>query len=202
MTVSRSFGILCITLLMGGIFIWLLGLYSGLVTKEENVVSSWAQVEGTYQRRAELIPPLLQITGTIPALKKPSDALLKDSVIAHEAMQDAVSHLADADYLERLDQTQRVLTKDIQNIMDRVDTHSMLHSSDKFSEVKTQMTIIENQIGDARKVFNDSVAVYNAAIDTMPARFVAKMNNFKRKAYFKSDTGSDKIEKIDFEIQD
>ncbi len=200
---------LSIALFFIPLLVWLTFTYNSLVGKEENVLSSWAQVESSYQRRTDLIPNLVKTIRAYTTHEK--DTLtditrLRTQVDAVEAQnqkiaalaQGAAAHLNDEAYMASLAKAQQELGGNVKNFMMTVESYPALRSSDQYLGLQAELEGTENRINVARMAFNEKVNDFNASIRQMPGSLVAGFGKFQRKAYFKSDEGGSKAAGVDF----
>ncbi|MCU7960391.1 MAG: LemA family protein [gamma proteobacterium symbiont of Bathyaustriella thionipta] len=191
------------------VIVWVL-LYNSLVSKEERVYESWAQVETAYQRRADLVPQLIDSVSRYLAHERQtfSDvvkarsaaisplATVKDELIAAQKEstellgQQAGQPPQDEAALAALAASQLKLGNRMRGFLGLLENYPELKSSDQFLTLQSQLEGSENRINAARSRFNEAVQVFNGAIRRMPASLVAGSSGFSRKAYFKSDTGA------------
>lgn len=163
-------------------------LYNNLVSKEEDVMSAWAQVEANYQRRADLIPNLIE---TVKATAQHESEIL---TAVTESRAKALSIIANPDNQDSVDamiEAQAALGQNLTRLLATVENYPQLRSMENFLALQDQLEGTENRINVSRMVFNESVGDYNAAIRKMPGAMVASFGDFKRKAYFKSDEGAE-----------
>lgn len=209
-SMSSLISVMLIGLPVIGSLIWFALSYNGLVSKEENVLSSWAQVESNYQRRADLIPNLVntvkafteheQETLTdIARLRSQIDTVQQENAKVKEISQGAVGHLNDEAYMASLAQAQQGLSGQIKGLMLTVESYPALRSSDQYMELQAQLEGTENRINVARMAFNEAVNQFNASIRKMPGSLIAGMGDFQRKAYFKADAGSQDAPTVSFD---
>lgn len=210
LTTVISIALICLPII--GSLIWFAASYNGLITKEENVLSSWAQVETNYQRRADLIPNLVKIVKAfadhegatlenIISLRAKADDILKDTEIAKEATQGAATRLDDDSYIDNIDKSQIQVGLQLRTMMAMVESYPSLKSSEQFLALQAQIEGTENRISVARMLFNESVGEFNASIRRLPGSLAAGLGDFKRKAYFKSDVGTEKVVDVNFDEQ-
>lgn len=212
-----------------GLLIWFTTIYNGLVSREEEVQEAWAQVESNYQRRADLIPNILEtvakymrfeqetltavvgerasvMTGREP-FRDQDAAEFRDRVEEISKAQEDSSSLMkdikgapqDEAQLERLYAAQQTLGASMHRILALAESYPVLRSADQMLTLQAELEGSENRINVARMRFNEAAAEFNAAIRRMPATLVASMGDFKRKAYFQADTGANKAVKVQFE---
>jgi LemA protein len=194
-------------------FIW---LYNGLVQEEESIHIAWSQVESNYQRRADLIPNLVEsvskylqheeqtLTTVTDARGGGLDDTIKALVDAQREGADLLqesngSAPEDEAYLAMLTTTQNRIGQLMHKLVATVESYPNLKGSEHLLQLQAQLEGTENRINVARMRFNETVGAFNASIRRMPMSLVASMGNFRRKAYFKSDEGADKVNRIKFD---
>jgi LemA protein len=188
-------------------------LYNNLVGLEEEVFANWSQVESQYQRRADLIPNLVntvkgyaeqeksvlvEVTAQRAKLAEALASLKNSQGEADELSNNAAQHLDDDAYMARLAAAQNRFSRDVVGIFALTENYPELKSSDNFMALQDQLEGTENRINIARIVFNETVRDYNKAIRVMPGSLVAGIGSFKRKAYFEVDEESKDNVKVDF----
>lgn len=205
MTVTLSLFVILLPVVLSVLgFVW---INNGLVEKEEAVLASWSQVESNYQRRADLIPNLVEAVKSFAehekdvlksvteqrSLKDLGDAaeeLVRSQQQADELTRGAEAKLEDDAFMQALAAAQGAVEKHAIRLFGLVENYPQLRSSDNFLSLQDQLEGTENRINVARMVFNESVQVYNSAIRKMPASLVAGLGSFSRKAYFKAEEGA------------
>ena len=190
-------------------------VYNGLVNREETVLKSWAQVESQFQRRADLVPALVETVsayvkherGTLTevatvrgeALEQAINGLAEDQAAVKALLGQAERLLADQAQMDQLAQLQGALFGRLSGFIALAEDYPELRASDQFLELQAQLEGTENRINVARIQFNESVGDFNAAIRRLPGTLVAGLGNFQRKAYFKSEEGADQAPETLFE---
>lgn len=186
-------------------FVW---INNNLVDKEEAVLASWSQVESNYQRRADLVPNLVETVKSfaehektlltditrersLTDLDQAVDALARSQQRAGELTTDARDKLDDDGFMRTLAAAQNTVDEHMTRLFGLVENYPQLRSSDNFLALQDQLEGTENRVNVARMVFNDSVRAYNSAIRKLPASLVAGLGDFARKAYFEADEGAD-----------
>jgi LemA protein len=179
------------------IFIGIIVMYNGLNTAEENVNQKWADVESQYQRRADLIPNLVNTVKGYAAHEKTT---LEEVISARsQAMQIKI----DADNMtpEKLSQYQKAqgdVTTALSKLLALSENYPDLKANQNFLELQAQLEGTENRINVARKDFNDATNKYNVSIRRFPRNIVAGMFGFQRKAYFEAAAGAEVAPKVQF----
>jgi len=170
-------------------------LYNGLVSKEEDVMSAWAQVEANYQRRGDLIPNLVE---TVKGFAEHEKSVLTAVTESRSKAMSIEANPNDQASLDSMMRAQANLGRNLTMLMATVENYPQLRSADNFRSLQDQLEGTENRINTSRMVFNETVNDYNVSIRKMPGTLVAGFGNFHRKAYFKSETGSEKAVGVDF----
>ncbi len=171
--------------------------YNGLVSKDEEVNNSWANVETQYQRRSDLIPSLVN---TVKGYAAHESKTLQEVV---EARAKATSiNLSAGDLtpetLARFQQSQSQLQSALGRLIAVSENYPDLKASQNFSELQSQLEGTENRIAVARKNFNDVAKKFNVAIRRFPTNLVAKLFGFEQKPYFSAAEGAEKMPTVEF----
>ena len=171
--------------------------YNGLVKERENVNSAWAQVENVYQRRADLIPNLVNtVKGAANFEKSTLEAVVSARASATQVKLDA-NNLDEAG-LKRFQQAQDGLSSAISRLLMVTENYPNLKANENFKELQSQLEGSENRITTERKKFNDVVRTYNTKVSSFPTNLFAGMFGFAPKAYFEATKGSDKAPGVNF----
>jgi LemA protein len=173
------------------------GKYNGLVSKDEGVKSSWAQVENQYQRRADLIPNLVNTVKGAADFEKGT----LTSVI--EARSKATQTTIDANQLTpeniaKFQGAQDQLSGALSRLLVTVEQYPQLKANQNFLELQAELSGTESRIAVARKDFNEVVQVYNQEVRTFPTNLFAGIFGFSQKGYFTATAGSDKAPTVKF----
>lgn len=179
------------------IAIWVTVVYNGLVSSEENVNNQWANVETQYQRRADLIPNLVNTVKGYAAHEKTT----LEAVIA--ARSQATQIKVDAENLtpDKLAQYQKAqgdVTSALGKLLAITENYPDLKANQNFLELQSQLEGTENRITVARKDFNDAAKEYNVSIRRFPRSIFAGMFGFQKKSYFEAAAGSEVAPKVQF----
>lgn len=194
---NKFLGLGIIALALIGAIAWGIGVNNDLVTMEEQVNTSWSQVENQYQRRADLIPNLV---ATVKGYAAHEQETLQGVV---EARSKATSTTIDAGSMDeqalaRFQQSQDALSSALSRLMVVVERYPELKANENFMDLQKQLEGTENRIAIARKDFNETVQGYNTAIRRFPARLVASFAGFEKRPYFQSKPGSEAAPAVDF----
>lgn len=170
--------------------------YNSLVSKDQAVQASWAQVETDYQRRADLIPNLVATVKGVASFEQ------KTLVEVVEARAKATGINLDANNLTsekiaQFENAQTNLSGALSRLLVVAEAYPTLTASESFRGLQTQLEGTENRIAISRKDFNNVVQDYNTTIRVFPTNIVAKIFGFGEKVYFESQNGSEKVPSVE-----
>ena len=179
------------------VVVWGYSVYNGLVEKEEAVHSAWSDVETQYQRRADLIPNLVNTVKGYAAHEKET----LDAVV--EARSKATSlNVAAADLTsERMaafQQAQEGVRSALGRLIAIAENYPDLKANSNFQELQAQLEGTENRISVERRKFNETAREYNTSIRRFPKNIVASMFGFEKRPYFEAEEGSEKAPEVKF----
>src|SRR5437867_778477 len=181
-------GLVVLVVVVGLVF-WAVGLNNQLVTLDQQVNAAWAQVQNQYQRRADLIPNLVETVKGFAAQERGVLESVTQARSRASGVQLTPEALNDPRAMERFQAVQRDLSGALSRLLVTVERYPELKSNQNFLDLQKQLEGTENRIAVERKRFNDVVATYNTAIKKFPANLVAG-NTFKEKAYFQGAAGA------------
>jgi LemA protein len=164
--------------------LWAVGAYNGIVGKNEGVSTAWSQVENQYQRRADLVPNLVEVV-------KGSAKFEKDTLTAVVEARAKVGQvtlgkavLEDPAAFKRFEEAQGGLSSALSRLMVVAEKYPELKSTQGFRDLQVQLEGTENRVAVARMDFNNAAQTYNTAIKVFPGAFVAGFGGFKERPYF------------------
>lgn len=169
--------------------------YNSMVEGEEGVAAAWAQVENQYQRRADLIPNLVE------TVKAYADFEKQTLVDVMEARASATQVKVDPSKLtpesiQQFEQAQTGLSSALGRLMVVVEKYPDLKANQNFLELQAQLEGTENRIAVERQKFNQAVQGYNTMIRRFPSNLTAGMFGFEKKGYFQAEAGANKAPKV------
>lgn len=176
---------------------WFVGSYNRFVSMDEGVSGKWANVETQYQRRADLIPNLVNtVKGYATHEKTTLESVVK-------ARSEATSVKIDPQNLtpEKLAQYQKAqgnVSAALGRLLMVAENYPQLKANENFLELQAQLEGTENRINVARKDFNDAAKAYNVEIRRFPKNIVAGMFGFEKKSYFEAESGAEKAPEVKF----
>ncbi len=189
-------GVLVLVVLIAAFAVW--GTYNDIVARQQDVESSWAQVQNVYQRRADLVPNLVATVKGYAA----HESQVLEAVTASRAqvgsLQVSPNTINNPAELQKFQQAQAGLTNALSRLLLVVERYPDLKANQNFLELQSQLEGTENRIAVERRRFNESAQAYNTRIMQFPANIVARMFGFEKKAYFESTPGSEKPPVVDF----
>jgi LemA protein len=189
--------IIVIVVVLIGLYSMFKGTYNNMVTKSEGVDAQWSQVENVYQRRADLIPNLVNtVKGYATHEKETLEGVVEARAKATSVNIDA-SNLTPQS-MQAFQQAQDGLSGALSKLMVVVEKYPDLKANQNFLDLQAQLEGTENRIAVERKKFNETVRVYNTYIKTFPNNIFAGMFGFAQKPYFKSSQGSEKAPEVKF----
>lgn len=171
--------------------------YNTMVNKEEQVAGKWAQVQSQYQRRADLIPNLVNTVKGYAEFEKST----LTAVIEARAKATSINLQAGDLTPEKLQQFQAAqdqLGSSLSRLLVSVEQYPNLKANQNFLELQAQLEGTENRITVARNDFNASVQDYNSQIKRFPNNLMAGMFGFEPKGYFAAQAGAENAPKVQF----
>lgn len=178
--------------------VWMGSAFNKMVKSEERVSSAWAQVENVYQRRADLIPNLVNtvkgaanfeqstLTGVIQARAEATQVKVDPTKLTEESMA-------------KFEKAQGNLSSALGKLMMVVERYPELKATQNFRDLQAQLEGTENRITVERRSFNEVVQTYNTNIRKFPTNMLAGMFGFDKKAYFEAIEGAEKAPEVNFE---
>lgn len=197
----KSKGSLIAVIVVLVLVVWVVGAgikaNNNMVTKDEAVKTSWSQVENQYQRRADLIPNLVNtvkgyatheketLEGVINARAKATQTTVDPTNLTPEAMQEYMA-------------AQGELSQALGRLMVTVEQYPDLKANENFLALQSQLEGTENRISTERRRFNEVSKDYNTYIRTFPNSLFAGILGFDQKPYFEAESGAEKAPTVEF----
>jgi LemA protein len=189
-------GVIVLILVIG--FGLLFGVYNGFVAAQQTVNEKWAQVQNVYQRRADLIPNLVE---TVKGFAAQERTVLEEVTKARASVAGIKATpelLNDPVAFKKFQDAQNQLGGALSRLLVTVERYPELKSNQNFLALQSQLEGTENRITVERMRFNEAVRDYNTKIKLMPGALVAGMMGFKEKAFFEAAAGSEQAPKVKF----
>jgi LemA protein len=173
------------------------GTYNNLVRLEENVKSKWGQVENVYQRRADLVPNLVETVKGAAAFEKDTFTAVTEAR-AKVGQVNLGNNIPDAQQLQKFQAAQDGLSSALSRLLVVVEKYPDLKATQNFKDLQAQLEGTENRIAVERKRFNDAAQDFNTARRRFPTVLFASILGFNEKPYFQAAPGSDKVPQVKF----
>jgi len=177
----------------------LMGGYNRLNRQSQGVNQAWANVQNDYQRRADLIPNLVEtVSGAANFEKSTLVEVTQARASVGQVKIDPKSAPQDAEQLANYEKAQGQLTSALSRLLVVSERYPDLKANSNFIGLQAQLEGTENRIAVARKDFNDAVGTYNTTVKSFPTVLYAGMFGYKDKPYFNATPGSETPPKVQF----
>ncbi|WP_345104918.1 LemA family protein [Mucilaginibacter panaciglaebae] len=171
--------------------------YNSMVQMDENVKAKWGVVQTQYQRRADLIPNLVEAVKGAANFEKSTLTDVINARAKATSVQVDPSKLT-PESIKAFQAAQGQLSSALGRLMVVSENYPDLKTNQNFLGLQAQLEGTENRITVARNDFNEAVQQYNTKIRSFPANITAKMFSFTEKGYFQAEAGSDRAPKVKF----
>lgn len=192
-------------LIGGGIVIVLLiiafslvGSYNSLVAMDEGVTQSWSQVENQYQRRADLIPNLVNTVKGVAEFERETFTAVTEARAKVSQMNVSSDILNDPQKFQQFQAAQDNLSGALSRLLVTVENYPQLKANENFLQLQAQLEGTENRISVERRKFNQTVQTYNTKVRSFPTNVLAGMFGFGQKQYFEAQAGAETAPKVEF----
>jgi LemA protein len=181
--------------------LWVSGIYNRLVTLQQGTDAAWAQVQNVYQRRADLIPNLVNTVSGAANFEKSTLAEVVDARASVGRVQLPVGTApTDAAQLAQFEQAQARLGGALSRLLAVSERYPDLKATAAFRDLQAQLEGTENRIAVERGRFNEAVQAYNTAIKRFPAALLAGMFGHTPRPYFTAVAGADRPPEVKFDF--
>ena len=190
--------IVVIVLIVG---VWLAGTYNTLVAQSQAVDAQWAQVENVYQRRADLIPNLVEtVKGVANFEKSTYTAVAEARAKVGEVNVNTTSLPTDPTAFAKFQAAQDGLTSALSRLLAVVENYPQLKANENFLQLQSQLEGTENRIAVERMRYNQVAQTFNTTRQSFPTVLVAGIfgEQFKPKEYFKAQPGAQTAPQVKF----
>lgn len=177
--------VLLMVLFVGGCGV---GIYNRMITQNETIDASWAQVENVLQRRGDLIPNLVQTVKGFAAQEKE----------IFIGVAEARGRLAGAASPREAAAANAGLTSALGRLLAIAEAYPQLKSNENFIRLQDELAGSENRIAVERRRYNEAVRAYNTSIKRFPARFIAGMFSFEEREYFEAEEDKMQLPEVEF----
>lgn len=178
--------------------IWCYSAYNGLVEKQESATTALSNVQATYQRRADLIPNLVNtVKGYATHERETFEAVTKARNAATQVHLDAAD--ATPEKLAQYQKAQGDIAAALSRLIAVSERYPELKANENFKDLQIQLEGTENRINEARQKYNAQVQVYNVAVRKFPNNILAGIFGFERMSKFEADAAAQKAPAVNFE---
>ena len=175
------------------------GSYNRLVTLDQEVNKKWADVQSVYQRRADLIPNLVNtVAGAANFEKSTLTEVTNARASVGQVKLDPSKAPTDAAELERFQQAQGQLSTALSRLLVVTENYPQLRATEAFQNLQAQLEGTENRISVERNNFNTAVQEYNTALQVFPTNMLNKMFGFQPRPFFNAAPGAEKAPEVKF----
>lgn len=186
-----------IIVILAVIAVWGITGYNGLVKSDEAVSTAWSNVENQYQRRADLIPNLVNtVKGYAAHEQETLDAVVAARARATQVTVDAENMTPEM--LQQYQKSQGEVGAALGRLLAVAESYPELKANTNFLELQAQLEGTENRISVERRNFNEVAKQYNTSIRTFPRNILAGMFGFEKRPYFEAQEGAESAPVVQF----
>ncbi len=189
--------LIVIVVILIGIFRWGVGINNTMVEKQETAKTQWSNVESSYQRRADLIPNLVNtVKGYASHEKETLEGVIEARANATKTTIDPTN--VTPEQMAQFQESQNSLTGALSKLMVVVERYPDLKANQNFLELQSQLEGTENRINVERNRYNETAKDYNVYVRKFPASILAGFLNFDPLVLFEAAAGSENAPTVDF----
>ncbi len=175
------------------------GTYNSLVQQDEAVEAAWANVETTYQRRADLIPNLVSTVQGAANFESETLQAVVEARARATSINVSVDDLNNPAAVQQFMEAQQELGGALGRLLAVAENYPDLSATEAFRDLQTQLEGTENRINVARRDYNGAVQGYNTSVRSFPANIVAGLFGFDRRTPFEADEGAETVPDVSFD---
>lgn len=179
------------------VVVWGITGYNGLVGMDEGVQTKWADVETQYQRRADLIPNLVNTVKGYAAHESETLQAVVEARAKATSVNIDPSNMS-AEQIANFQKAQDGVSSALGRLLVTVEKYPDLKANENFRELQAQLEGTENRISVARRDYNEAARKYNTSLRSFPKNILAGMFGFEKKAYFEAQEGSEQAPTVQF----
>lgn len=177
--------------------IWGVNRYNAIITAEEDVNTAWSQVENQYQRRADLIPNLVEtVKGYAAHESETLEGVIAARAKATQVVVDPTQ--ATAEQIAAFQAAQGELSQALGRLMAISESYPDLKANQNFGALQSQLEGTENRITVARNNFNEMARKFNTLIRRFPTNMIASMMNAEKRPYFEANESANQVPQVQF----
>lgn len=176
--------LILIVVVLGGLLLFVISLYNGLVRGRNEVKSAWSSIDVQLKRRYDLIPNLLEtVKGYASHERQTLEAVVK-------ARQQAISFTGS---LEERAKVENALTSTLRSLFALAEAYPDLKANQNFLALQEELAGTENKIGFARQYYNDTAMRYKNRVEIFPSNIIANMFSFKAEPFFQMEEPKERV---------
>ena len=179
------------------VVVWGITGYNGLVSMDEGVQTKWADVETQYQRRADLIPNLVNTVKGYAAHESETLQAVVEARAKATSVNIDPSNMS-AEQIANFQKAQDGVSSALGRLLVTVEKYPDLKANENFKELQAQLEGTENRISVARRDYNEAARKYNTSLRSFPKNILAGMFGFEKKSYFEAQEGSEQAPTVQF----
>ncbi len=188
--------ILGLILIIGG---WIASVNNRLVHLDENVMAQWGNVESSYQRRADLIPNIVNTAKGYAEFEQ--ETLIRVTEARSRATSITVDPSnATPEQMAQFQEAQAGLSSALSRLLATFERYPDLKANENFKELINELERTENRINVERNRYNETLRLYNPEIRKVPTSMVAGLLGFETKPYFEAEAGAETAPTVDFDF--
>ena len=172
--------------------------YNSLVQSDEQVQEAWSNLQAAYQRRADLIPNLVETVKGAADFEQETLTAVTEARAKATSIQVDAGDLDNPQKLQQFQQAQSALGKSLGRLLAVSENYPKLQATQRFSDLQAQLEGTENRITVARRDYNNTVRQYNTQVRSFPTVIFAGLMGFEPKTPFEAETGADQAPDVDF----
>ncbi len=188
--------IVAIVLVIGS---WAAKVNNNLVPLDEGVNAQWGNVESSYQRRADLIPNIMNTAKGYAQYEQETFTRVIEARSKATSIQIDPSNIT-PEQLQQFQQVQSGLTSALSRLLAVFERYPDLKANENFKELINELERTENRINVERNRFNEKARELNSEIRLFPTSFIAGFLGFENRAYFEADAGTEKAPEVEFDF--
>ncbi len=182
--------------------LWVMSAYNGLVSLDQKALSQWAQVENVYQRRADLVPNLVETVKGAAAFEKDTFTAVTEAraKVGQVSLGGGANPAANPEAFAKFQQAQDGLSSALSRLLVVVEKYPELKATQNFRDLQVQLESTENRITVERMRFNEAAQAFNTKRMRFPTVIIANFlgTRYQEKAYFKAQAGAETAPKVQF----
>lgn len=188
-----------LVLLLGAVGCGATSSYNSLVESDEQVRTAWSNLQAQYQRRADLIPNLVQTVQGAADFEQETLQSVTEARAKATSVQISPDDLDNPQQLQQYQQAQSALGKSLGRLLAVSENYPELRATQSFSDLQAQLEGTENRIAVARRDYNGTVRSYNTQVRSFPTVVFAGLMGFNPKEPFEAETGADQVPDVNFD---